>query len=174
VRWRDRAEDEAGYLVYARRGYGQLKPGTDPNQVLDEADLAPNGAGAGVRGAYPRPERGRSGFRRAQGVRDVKQWEFAQVSWGDRHAGGGLVAFSHSQDLEMEQYALAQLGEGLSRQGTADRHWRLDQTSVGMWDVLRVLGDLGWQLVSASVEPSDEGIGGRSVHHSFQRERVTR
>jgi heat shock protein HslJ len=39
VRWRDRAEDEAGYRVYARRGYCQLKPGTDPNQVLDEADF---------------------------------------------------------------------------------------------------------------------------------------
>jgi heat shock protein HslJ len=39
VRWRDRADDEAGYRIYARRGYCQLKPGIDPNQALDEGDF---------------------------------------------------------------------------------------------------------------------------------------
>jgi heat shock protein HslJ len=39
VRWRDRADDEAGYYVYASRGYCQLRPGTDPQQDLDEADF---------------------------------------------------------------------------------------------------------------------------------------
>jgi heat shock protein HslJ len=39
VRWRDRVDDEAGYHIYARRGYCQLKPGIDPNQALDEGDF---------------------------------------------------------------------------------------------------------------------------------------
>ncbi len=39
VRWRDRAGDEAGYYVYARRGHCELRPGTDPQQDLDEADF---------------------------------------------------------------------------------------------------------------------------------------
>lgn len=39
VRWRDRADDEAGYRVYARRGYCQLKPGTNPDQALEEDDF---------------------------------------------------------------------------------------------------------------------------------------
>jgi hypothetical protein len=39
VRWRDRADDEDGYRVYARRGFCELKPGTNPNQALDEADF---------------------------------------------------------------------------------------------------------------------------------------
>ena len=39
VEWRDNADDETGYRVYARRGYCQLKPGTDPNQALDERDF---------------------------------------------------------------------------------------------------------------------------------------
>jgi heat shock protein HslJ len=39
VRWRDRADDEAGYRVYARRGYCELRPGTDVNQPLDDGDF---------------------------------------------------------------------------------------------------------------------------------------
>jgi heat shock protein HslJ len=39
VRWRDRANDEDGYRVYARRGYCELRPGTNPNQDLDEGDF---------------------------------------------------------------------------------------------------------------------------------------
>jgi heat shock protein HslJ len=39
VRWRDRADDETGYRVFARRGYCQLKRGTEPEQLLDDADF---------------------------------------------------------------------------------------------------------------------------------------
>lgn len=39
VRWRDRADDEAGYAVYARRGYCQLRSGADPDQALEEDDF---------------------------------------------------------------------------------------------------------------------------------------
>jgi heat shock protein HslJ len=39
VRWRDRADDEDGYRVYARRGFCELRPGADPNQALDEDDF---------------------------------------------------------------------------------------------------------------------------------------
>ncbi len=39
VRWRDRSDDEDGFRVYARRGFCELRPGTDPNQSLDEDDF---------------------------------------------------------------------------------------------------------------------------------------
>ena len=39
VRWRDRSGNEDGFRVYARRGFCQLKPGTDPNQALDDGDF---------------------------------------------------------------------------------------------------------------------------------------
>ena len=39
VEWRDNADDETGYRVYARRGYCQLKPGTNTNQALDDGDF---------------------------------------------------------------------------------------------------------------------------------------
>lgn len=39
VRWRDRSDDEAGFRVYARRGFCELRPGSDPNQALEEDDF---------------------------------------------------------------------------------------------------------------------------------------
>ncbi len=39
VRWRDRSDDEDGFRVYARRGFCELRPGSDPNQPLEEDDV---------------------------------------------------------------------------------------------------------------------------------------
>ena len=39
VRWRDRSDDEDGFVVYARRGYCVLRAGVDPNQALGESDF---------------------------------------------------------------------------------------------------------------------------------------
>ncbi len=39
VRWRDRADDEDGFRVYARRGFCELRPGSDPNQPVGEDDF---------------------------------------------------------------------------------------------------------------------------------------
>jgi heat shock protein HslJ len=39
ITWRDRSDDEEGFLVYARRGYCELKPGTDLGRELTEKDF---------------------------------------------------------------------------------------------------------------------------------------
>jgi len=39
VRWRDRSDDEDGFRVYARRGFCELRPGSDPNQPLGDDDF---------------------------------------------------------------------------------------------------------------------------------------
>lgn len=39
VTWKDRATDEDGYRIYARRVYIGLKDGVDPNQALESDDL---------------------------------------------------------------------------------------------------------------------------------------
>lgn len=39
VRWRDRADDEDGYRIFARRGYCELRPGTDLTTNLDDRDF---------------------------------------------------------------------------------------------------------------------------------------